>query len=32
MPDEHPALEMNNLNILGYLNNFTYNPAIAIYR
>lgn len=32
MPDEHPALEMNDLNILGYLNNFTNNSAIAIYR
>jgi hypothetical protein len=31
MPEGYLALEMNNLNVLGYLNYFPNNSAITVY-
>ena len=32
MPERELALEMNNLDVLGYLNHFPNNSAVTVYR
>lgn len=31
MPEDDLALEMNNLDVLGYLNHFSNNSAVTVY-